>query len=236
MSKLIIICSILYYSLLANAAHAQCDPSRSFDEYFCISPEMAPNSIISERDFVEIPKKILALFSQELKSKKYPVQFDTRWNSPYFGAGVSLYNQKFNIVVFGGMARIDGMTKEAYATVICHELGHIIGGAPYSKMKGYEWSSIEGQADFFAASVCLPRYFISLGVGQKSLKNEIEASAYEFFETVKFVSSETKNQPLIRWHATQEVAKETIQGYPSIQCRYENYRESSVRPACWFKQ
>jgi len=213
-----------------------CDPNRSFDEYFCISPEMAPNSLISEVDFYEIPETIISLFTDEIENQKFKIQLNANWANPFFGAGVSFYNRQFNIMLWGGMTRMNGMNKSAYATIVCHELGHIIGGAPYSTMEGREWSSLEGQADFFAASVCLPRYFKSIGVEEKLIKDRIEKSGYDLFIATKNISSETRDQKLVRWEASKEEAKSTLQYYPSIQCRYENYRNNSVRPKCWFKE
>lgn len=54
----------------------------------------------------------------------------------------------------GGLARHKAMTVDAFATVVCHEIGHHVGGAPSL------WGrSIEGQADYFASLKCLRRTF-----------------------------------------------------------------------------
>lgn len=45
--------------------------------------------------------------------------------------------------------------------LMCHELGHIMGGPPYMNFVGHDGlqSSAEGQADYFATSSCLPSLF-----------------------------------------------------------------------------
>ena len=63
------------------------------------------------------------------------------------------------IVINGGMARHPEMNAEALMLILCHELGHHMGGAPKmfrGSSKRRSWSSAEGQADYFATSKCLP--------------------------------------------------------------------------------
>ncbi len=56
---------------------------------------------------------------------------------------------EFGIEIPGGMARYDFITEEAFIMVICHEIGHVLGGAPHNNM-----TSIEGQSDYFSALKC----------------------------------------------------------------------------------
>ncbi|MCB9059925.1 MAG: hypothetical protein H6622_00200 [Halobacteriovoraceae bacterium] len=53
------------------------------------------------------------------------------------------------------------LTEDVLLMFLCHELGHHLGGAP-KKMRNDNtrgWDSVEGQADFFASSKCLPKIF-----------------------------------------------------------------------------
>lgn len=55
--------------------------------------------------------------------------------------------------IFGGMARHPEMTADGLLMVLCHEIGHHIGGVP---AKAGSWgASNEGQSDYFAASKCM---------------------------------------------------------------------------------
>ncbi len=73
-------------------------------------------------------------------------------------------DKKKNLIInlLGGMVRHPEMTEDSLLFILCHELGHHLGGAP-KKFRGRSnkrgWSSIEGQADYFAASKCLPKIF-----------------------------------------------------------------------------
>ncbi|GAB4016268.1 MAG: hypothetical protein Fur0010_15970 [Bdellovibrio sp.] len=66
------------------------------------------------------------------------------------------------IYILGGMIRHPEMNPDAFLLMLCHELGHHLGGAP-RRFRGQtiqrSWSSAEGQADYFARAKCLPRLF-----------------------------------------------------------------------------
>lgn len=230
------ILGFLIVCLFSNVAMAAtCTPGRS--DYFCITPEMAPNSPVKIFDFYSIPAQVISLFNKELKKVNDPLLLDAQWESPYFGAGISYYNDQFRMMILGGTTRIDGMSLDAYAAIVCHELGHIIGGAPLQTITGAEWSSSEGQADFFAASVCLPRYFASLG--EKNISARVEKAGFEMMNSLRHFDSNSEGEArkLIRHAVNVTKTKETlINVYPTIQCRYENFRNPVKRASCWFKE
>jgi len=60
----------------------------------------------------------------------------------------------------GGLITHPKFNADVYVTVLCHELGHHLGGAPYKTPKHPKryWTSAEGQADYFASNVCLKRF------------------------------------------------------------------------------
>jgi hypothetical protein len=70
----------------------------------------------------------------------------------------------WTVEIFGGVARHPAMTADGLALVVCHELGHHIGGAPKRPAQLGEdmvWASNEGQSDYFATLKCLRRLFDS---------------------------------------------------------------------------
>lgn len=66
----------------------------------------------------------------------------------------------WNVSMFGGLARHQTITEDGFALVMCHELGHHIGGAPKYTEANSRWASNEGQSDYFAATKCLRRVFL----------------------------------------------------------------------------
>lgn len=221
-------------------------------DYFCISPDMAPQSKIDIVQFYSIPAQILGLFQIELSLQPYPLFLNADWESPYFGAGVSLYENQFRLMILGGTSRIDDLTPDAYAAIVCHELGHIIAGAPYQTIPFAEWSSAEGQADFFAASQCLPKYFKFLSEIPESsqTQNPMLNKTQSLTPVQTFARVEDAGfQMLTSFHKTfkdgdapvrfkpdlTKTPVTLINNYPSAQCRYENFRNPSQRPRCWFR-
>jgi hypothetical protein len=93
-------------------------------------------------------------------NKEIPGMPDFWWNledrHASYGAGGIIDSQTFhNIFIFGGLARMNEMSVDGLALVICHELGHGLGSKPF-KQSG---SSVEGQADWYASRHCLPVIF-----------------------------------------------------------------------------
>jgi hypothetical protein len=63
--------------------------------------------------------------------------------------------------MYGGMARHPAITEDGFALVMCHEIGHHIGGAPKIKSRLIPWASNEGQADYFGTLKCLRKTFLN---------------------------------------------------------------------------
>lgn len=60
--------------------------------------------------------------------------------------------------MYGGLARHNEITIDGFALVLCHEIGHHLGGAP--KYGGFNtWGTNEGGSDYFATLKCLRRIF-----------------------------------------------------------------------------
>lgn len=48
------------------------------------------------------------------------------------------------------------------ALTLCHEFGHLLAGPPFQRLNNNQiddWSSSEGQSDWFAAKECMPLVF-----------------------------------------------------------------------------
>lgn len=197
--------------------------------YFCMTPDMAFESEIKLSDFYRIPAVIISLYSND-------IALDAQWESPYLGMGMK--NSR-SMLILGGTTRVKGMTKDAFAAAVCHEIGHVLGGSPYQTINGSEWASAEGQADFFAANICLPGYFKNIGVPATEILSRVEKAGYEMLSSLAPYSSETSEElnSLRRFHKLDEKVDATlINNYPTLKCRYETFRNSLKRSDCWFKE
>lgn len=223
--------SSLSFSLKASDICPKNNPG-----YFCLPPDSNQNKVMNVTNFYLVPAKIIGLFSNEISEAGFPLNLEANWESPYFGAGVSLYENSFHLMILGGTTRLAEMTEDAYAAVVCHEIGHIVAGEPRQTIEGATWSSAEGQADFFAASVCLPRYFKSLGTKALDIPARVEKAGFDMMNSFKKFDSNSVDKTVSRTRAPMPATKDTlINKYPSLQCRYEAFRNPSKRAACWYR-
>lgn len=120
---------------------------------------------VSEHDFNTVASTILKLYAPVVKEKaNVALVMNSDWKDATVNAFASREVDTWTIHVAGGLARAKGMTKDSLALIICHELGHQLGGAPRTFL--YDgWPSAEGQADYWATSKCLKKYY-------NELKNE----------------------------------------------------------------
>jgi hypothetical protein len=79
------------------------------------------------------------------------------WNSNTMNAYADRKEKKWNVTFYGGLARQADVTEDGFSLVVCHEIGHHLGGAP--KKTENKWSSAEGQADYFSTLKCLRKVF-----------------------------------------------------------------------------
>lgn len=187
---------------------------------------------------------------------------DVNWESPYIGAGSNQIKGEFYILLLGGLVRAKYMTIGALAAVLCHELGHKLAGPPHQQFPGeaVHWSSSEGQADTFAAAVCLPKVYDQLKTkAPRLLSYVVEDSTNQLCrlavmpERCQWVASsgidliqsmqvyfETEipfADPLKQ--ATEKPTATLRTAYPSYQCRMDIYKAHAARPnakrlRCWF--
>lgn len=134
----------------------------------------APISSTSGKDIVHYLFKVFGAF--------YPdIQFRLLWDELLPNAH-SWYELDVKFVVInGGLVRTEGVGFNELAVVIAHEIGHLIGGAPYEP--GSTSCSCEGQADYAATSAILngvffPNLFLDIVIpgldGVKTFFNYID--------------------------------------------------------------
>lgn len=86
-----------------------------------------------------------------------------KWEDGTVNAYAQQSGDVWKVSMFGGLARHATITPDAFALVVCHEIGHHIGGYP---KKWGRWASNEGQADYFGNAKCLRKYMeVDLNTG-----------------------------------------------------------------------
>lgn len=107
-------------------------------------------SNISERDFFRLLKEVEDLYRPIVKKHGGELVFVNDWEDPTVNAYAQRIGRNFQIHMFGGLARRNEVTQDAFQLVACHEMGHHLGGFPY--VQG--WAANDGQSDYFAVHAC----------------------------------------------------------------------------------
>lgn len=170
------------------------------------------------------------------------------WTDGEVNAFANRRGSKALLKLPGGLARHPQMTKEIYATIVCHEVGHILGGAP--KYEGIEASS-EGQADYFATLKCLKRVFKRDFLKSSVLPFELPSTVqqqcseaysneedYQFCLKSAHISEQlaqllaqlTQSETMPNLQTPSDFVTRTtiINNYPSAQCRLDTYLSGSL--------
>ena len=114
---------------------------------------------ITEEDFNSILDRIESLYEPVLDEMGKTLEVVRKWDDGTVNAYAQQMGNVWRISMFGGLARHDTITKDAFALVACHELGHHLGGAPKkASWWGTAWASNEGQSDFYGNSKCLRNF------------------------------------------------------------------------------
>lgn len=129
------------------------------------------------------------------------------------------------IEVWGGMLNQAQMNQDVLTLLLCHELGHLLGGPPLKSRNG--WSSTEGQADYYSTAHCARL----MGLGEERFYESAQDLAHIYAKVTGEVYPELRT-------CDQGVVERTNFGYPSAQCRLDTLVAGwtqQVRPVCWFK-
>lgn len=165
--------------LASPVGHWHLEDDYPSDYRFQILPDDPIRSAIEKNDFLEVTRAVYQSYRPEFIDQKIQVDINHDWEKPFFTAFAKKEGEEhFSINFWGGLARIPGMTNDAFALVACHEIGHFWGGRPMSRIDRLSWSSSEGQSDYFATGACLKRYLRQTTHAQEHRKIESEASAY----------------------------------------------------------
>lgn len=112
---------------------------------------------ITEAQFNSVLDRMAELYTVEVKGHGAKYMINRHWTDGTVNAYATQQGSEWQIDMFGGLARYNGMTEDGFAAVACHETGHHLGGAP--KFADADWGTVEGGADYYTSLKCLRRYF-----------------------------------------------------------------------------
>jgi hypothetical protein len=117
------------------------------------------NDMTQER-FNTIIQGVETIYSPIVRALGKTLRVEKKWEDGTVNAYAQQLGNIWQVTMFGGLARHETVSDDAFALVVCHEIGHHLGGAPRkASWFGITWASNEGQADYWGTMKCLRKYF-----------------------------------------------------------------------------
>lgn len=146
--------------LLISTLEAACLPENNL-----LIPVGFSTGGLTEEKFHKVIDRVAEIYTPVVQQQGARLIFNRKWEDATVNASAARDLSRgtdWFVTMYGGLARHSYMTEDAFAVVVCHELGHHLGGFP-KKTQAFQvdrkWSSVEGQSDYFATLKCLKKIF-----------------------------------------------------------------------------
>ncbi len=202
---------------------------------------------ITEEQFTSVIDKVEGIYAPLVATEGGELKVIRNWTDGTVNAYAQQVGKEWKVSMFGGLARHETITPDGFALVVCHEIGHHIGGAPRkSSAWSNPWASNEGQADYFSTLKCLRRVWNDENNSEVISSMEIPAELKTKCNSSDDVSlcirggmagmsvaklfqalyGET-NGPKFETPSTKVVIK-TDDNHPATQCRLDTYFQGAL--------
>lgn len=168
-------CNISENELLIRVAMIKAEQAQNL--HFNSTAPRFEEGNISRKEFNRMIDAVKKVYVPIFKKLRQNFRIEEAWDDNQANAFAGVRGSNRYILLYGGYARHPLMTKDGFLSVICHEIGHHLGG--YPKKIGSYWSSSEGQADYFSTLKCMKEVLRTYD------DNQEVATALELPEEVK---------------------------------------------------
>lgn len=205
---------------------------------------------LSESQYNAVLDRFYSVYAPILKSRGLKLMIEKRWQDPVANSSAELGGSNVLLRMYGGMARHPLMNSDGMMLIVCHEVGHILGGAPRYNQESL---SVEGEADYFANLKCLRRMWaqddnISI-VQNVQMPDEVLSRCSAVFEDenqaalcmrsslagfrmAKLLADISQDNPNIHFDTPSELSvTEVYADHPGAQCRLDTFFQASHCPA-----
>lgn len=164
---------------------------------------------ITEDNFKNAFDRVSLIYKDIAASAGYKLSF--RYLSAKEGTVGARINEDLSGEIIGfGSEDYGQLDQDSLTLILCHELGHLIGGMP--TMDPYGKSTTEGQADYFASLKCLPKIIRSEYLGREDSLKSIARFEHECSKTHSDVFSINVCTNVIQASFTASVFNNLVQG------------------------
>lgn len=209
------------------------------------------NGGITEEQFNSVIDKLEVIYAPIVASMGGKLKINRKWEDGTVNANATRLGG-WIVNMYGGLARHEAVTEDGFALVLCHEIGHHLGGAP--KVAGIfglnRWASNEGQADYYATLKCLRKAFLNDNNSKvlrtfKNIPTHLTKSCSEAWSdkidreicirngmagmSVAGLFAALRNQPEGKFETPDpKVVSRTDDSHPAHQCRLDTYFQGAL--------
>jgi hypothetical protein len=130
----------------APVAFGQILPDNNLYLQDCLECE----SGLSKEDFMGVIDEVRTVYEGIVENQGGKLEIEARWSDSTVNASAIQMYGSWTVNMYGGLARRPEITKDGFTLVLCHELGHHLGGFPFVS----SWGANEGESDYFATHSC----------------------------------------------------------------------------------
>ena len=220
------------------------DAHSSLDRWVTI-PEVAPLGYYNdytEARYDEVLDRFIRIMQPRVGARGGELKILRDWTDGAVNAWAWREGSEYWIEIPGGAARYNIINEEAFIATLCHELGHLMGGAPRNLDISYE-----GQGDYYSGAKCLRIVLREIEpwkvlapspetvraceiwpdrrdreICQRSLTGALALTEY-------YAQIEHNPAPKIST-PSQERVSETMRAHPKAQCRLDTYVAGALCP------
>lgn len=212
-------------------------------------------SRLDKADFEAINQSILTIYQPILKKFKAKLKINLIWEDDRVNALAKRQFRTWGIDIYGGFARLPMMTADGYALVVCHEIGHHLGGYPIQTgIFSNGWTALEGQSDYYATLSCAKNLWGNETEANAVFRYSVSSAAQDLCdqfwenqddqylcyrtlqasETLGHIASVLYDYPVPDLKTPDsERATFTAVGHPSAQCRLDTWVAGALCQVPW---
>lgn len=130
---------------------------------------------MTEQEFSQIIDSIIDPYRDVVASHGGNLEVKKLWTNSTVNASAQQIGSSWIVNMYGGLARRPEVTQDGFALVVCHELGHHLGG--YAFYGNGQWAASEGQSDYFASQACARRVWAADTAKNAEFRNNVHPTA-----------------------------------------------------------
>jgi len=153
------------------------------------APPAEGPSQISEQQFNDTIARLQKLYDSIIGQFGGRLNINGQWSNDKLVARSTQMFGSWVIEFSGGLARRPELTPDGMALILCHELGHHVGGFPYMDPTpvpipiqipgglGQTWAAAEGQADYYSTEVCAKKLWADDEAENMKFRDQVDSFA-----------------------------------------------------------